>query len=217
MMEIISHRGYWKSFEEKNQFVSFKRSFSLGFGTETDLRDCDGEIVISHDIPLKNSNIISIDEFFELYKSNNIESTLALNIKSDGLQEILKEKLLAYKIENYFVFDMSIPDTRGYIRNDIKFFVRLSEVENTLIYKELAKGVWLDAFEGLWYSPEYIFELLYQNLKIAIVSFELHRRDHISHWQWIKDHKIHLHHNIILCTDLPEEAKTFFFENEIDK
>ena len=49
-MEILSHRGYWQCPEEKNQEVAFSRSFDLGFGCETDLRDYGGEIVISHDM-----------------------------------------------------------------------------------------------------------------------------------------------------------------------
>ena len=46
-MIILSHRGFWKTKDEKNTITSFKRSFDCGFGTETDLRDHDGEIVIS--------------------------------------------------------------------------------------------------------------------------------------------------------------------------
>ena len=40
LMMILSHRGYWK---EKNLPIAFERSFSLGFGTETDYK---GELVI---------------------------------------------------------------------------------------------------------------------------------------------------------------------------
>ena len=57
-MIILSHRGYWKDVNEKNQQVSFERSFSLGFGTETDIRDYKGELVISHDIA--DENCISV-------------------------------------------------------------------------------------------------------------------------------------------------------------
>ena len=32
-MIILSHRGYWKSEEERNQEVAFHRSFDLGYGT----------------------------------------------------------------------------------------------------------------------------------------------------------------------------------------
>ena len=63
-MEIISHRGYWKSVKEKNTEIAFSRSFALNYGTETDLRDCLGKLVISHDMP--NGNEIYFDEFLSL-------------------------------------------------------------------------------------------------------------------------------------------------------
>ena len=50
-MIILSHRGYWKSEKERNQEVAFHRSFDLGYGTETDIRDIQGKLVISHDMP----------------------------------------------------------------------------------------------------------------------------------------------------------------------
>ncbi len=50
-MQVISHRGYWKSAAEKNTTTAFARSFALGYGTETDVRDLNGELVISHDMP----------------------------------------------------------------------------------------------------------------------------------------------------------------------
>ena len=50
-MIILSHRGYWKKPDEKNLEVAFRRSFDLGYGTETDIRDCAGKILISHDMP----------------------------------------------------------------------------------------------------------------------------------------------------------------------
>lgn len=38
-MKIISHRGFWHNPSEKNTEMAFCRSFELGFGTETDVRD----------------------------------------------------------------------------------------------------------------------------------------------------------------------------------
>lgn len=209
-MEIISHRGFWETEEEKNAETSFQRSFINNYGTETDLRDLNGEIVISHNMPLLKDNPMTINDFFELYNKYSINKTLALNVKSDGLQEQLKSKLLEYNIQNYFVFDMSIPDTRGYIRNDINFYIRLSEIEKEIIFEDQTKGVWLDAFEGLWYDQKYLNQILEKNIKIAIVSFELHRRNHLSQWNWIKENDFHLHQNVILCTDIPNEANLFF-------
>lgn len=137
-MKIISHRGYWKNIKKKNTISAFKKSFELGFGTETDIRDFNGELVISHDIP--NSSIeelIYVDDFFKLYKSIGNNLPLALNIKSDGLQEMLKNLIIKYDISNYFVFDMSIPDTLGYMKKNINYFSRQSEFEITpSLYKE---------------------------------------------------------------------------------
>ena len=90
MMKILSHRGYWKEASEKNSVTAFLRSFNLNFGTETDLRDQNGEIVISHDIP-KNDSLL----FKNFLKAlNDKPLTLALNVKADGLAKELKKILI---------------------------------------------------------------------------------------------------------------------------
>ena len=95
-MKILSHRGFWKNSDEKNKFSSFERTIKNGFGTETDLRDYNGEIVISHDIA--NNNVLNLDHIFSLF--SDLELTLALNIKSDGLQKILKMRQGLEKFAN---------------------------------------------------------------------------------------------------------------------
>jgi glycerophosphoryl diester phosphodiesterase len=208
-MEIISHRGYWKSIEEKNSKAAFKRSFDMGFGTETDIRDYKGELVISHDIA--NSTCINLDSFLELYlKYNNPNLSLALNIKSDGLQTKLVEQLKESGIENYFVFDMSIPDTIGYLNNKTPFYSRQSEYEKTPVFYENCSGIWLDGFEGNWFNKDILIDHINKHKKIAIVSSELHKRDPEELWSFIKSNELHTEKNIILCTDIPGEAKQYF-------
>ncbi len=209
MMKIISHRGYWKSIKEKNSKVAFEKSFKLGFGTETDIRDFNGELVISHDIP--DVNCLELERFLELYvTSNNTDLTLALNIKSDGLQAKLLEQIKAFGIENYFVFDMSIPDTINYLINNTHFFSRQSEYEKTPVFYENCSGIWLDSFEGNWYNKDVVLNHLNEHKKVAIVSSELHKRDHKELWAFMRINKLHTNENIILCTDIPEEAKKYF-------
>lgn len=207
-MEIISHRGYWKDATEKNKLIAFKNSFLIGTGTETDFRDYKGELVISHDIP--TSENISVKSFFELYKSFNDNVCLAINIKADGLQRDLKKLLSEYNIENYFTFDMSIPDTIGYIKENIKFFSRQSEYEAVPAFYEDATGIWLDAFISNWYSADLIYNHLNNNKKVAIVSPELHKRSYFTFWEYLKKEKIHKEENVVLCTDYPKNAKAFF-------
>jgi len=211
IMTILSHRGYWKNEKKKNQITAFERSFSLGFGTETDIRDYKGELVISHDIADKNC--ISIEKFFEIYKSSNSDLPLALNIKADGLQAKLKELLNEYKITNYFVFDMSVPDGLHYIKEGIISFTRESEYEKSPSFYEDAQGVWLDEFYEHWIDLDVIKKHIENDKKICIVSPDLHKRDYIKEWQDYKDIEKNLGiDNLMICTDYPEEAREFFDE-----
>ncbi|MDB5448782.1 MAG: hypothetical protein JWQ97_4099, partial [Phenylobacterium sp.] len=50
-MRIISHRGYWREPSEKNSRTAFARTLEAGFGTETDVRDLVGQLVVAHDPP----------------------------------------------------------------------------------------------------------------------------------------------------------------------
>ncbi|WP_312062033.1 phosphodiesterase [Pantoea septica] len=209
-MEIISHRGYWKSPQEKNSLVAFERSFNLGFGTETDVRDYQGDLVISHDIPVGGE--MPLSDFLKLVDGESF--SLALNIKSDGLTEKLADCLSRYNIPNAFVFDMSVPDQLSYYRNGkISFFSRASEYEPKISLFEECHGVWLDAFISTWYDVDYIKKVLDVGKKVCIVSSELHKReDYYTLWSMLAHPELRGAENLILCTDMPEDAQRFFAE-----
>ena len=213
-MKILSHRGYWKSEDEKNTKIAFERSFQLGFGTETDIRDLNGELVISHDPPTIDCQYLTVADFFKIYKIWGDGLQLALNIKSDGLQRKLMQLIIDFNITNYFVFDMSIPDTIGFIKNNIKFFTRQSEYEIDPAFYIQADGVWLDEFNGHWIDDEVIQKHIKNGKKVCIVSPELHKRAYNIEWDnykniFLKDSE----HKISICTDLPEKANFFLNEN----
>jgi len=210
-MIILSHRGYWKESPEKNTRLAFERSFSLRFGTETDLRDRDGKLVISHD--MADAEAMPAEAFFDIYKRHGGHLPLALNIKADGLQGELKRLLTHYGIDNYFVFDMAVPDGLLYARQQFNTYTRHSEYEPTPAYYDLAQGVWLDEFNGHWLTDEVIEQHLARGKSLCIVSPDLHKRDHREAWQHYK----HLEKSIgrdriMICTDFPEQAREFFNE-----
>lgn len=210
-MIILSHRGYWETDLEKNQPISFERSFGLGFGTETDVRDYKGELVISHDIADEKS--ILVKDLFEIYSKYDNILPLALNIKADGLQIKLKQLLEEYNIMNYFVFDMSVPDGLGYLKQNIKAFTRESEYEKTPSFYDEACGIWLDEFKGHWIEKKIIENHIKNNKQICIVSSDLHKRDYKKEWQHYKEIEEELGiNNLLICTDYPEKAKEFFDE-----
>lgn len=50
-IEILAHRGWWTSREDQNSLDALTRALTAGFGVETDIRDCAGRLVVSHDMP----------------------------------------------------------------------------------------------------------------------------------------------------------------------
>ncbi|WP_255536823.1 hypothetical protein [Polynucleobacter sp. 86C-FISCH] len=193
---------------EKNTSIAFARAFECGFGIETDFRDLNGRLVVSHDVP--GSDALSIEDFITLYKATTNPGLMALNIKADGLQWLVKEMVKASGMKDYFVFDMSVPDMREYFSNGIPVFTRLSEYETPPAFLNASAGVWLDAFENEWYDIQVLNDLLKKKKLVAIVSPELHGRDHNYLWEFLKSNQLFKNPLISLCTDFPMEAKEYF-------
>ena len=207
-MKILSHRGYWKTDAEKNTDVAFRRSFELGFGTETDIRDHKGQLVVSHDPPLGEE--MTLEAFLMLYKSYDLKSALALNIKADGLQESLQTLLTEYDIQDYFVFDMSIPDTLGYLKRNMHTFTRMSDYELSPSCYEASTGIWIDCFESDWITESTIAPHLQAGKQVCLVSPDLHKRPYEAIWQRYLAMSCVNHPNLMLCTDFPEQARGLF-------
>lgn len=202
-MKILSHRGYWKEASEKNTPAAFLRSFGLGYGTETDVRDLNGEMVISHDLPV--GDVLSAKAVLRMAGTRPLP--LAINIKADGLAVPLAE-LFKDSPHEWFVFDMSIPDMRQHLNAGNPVYARMSEVEQAPAWLGEVKGIWLDAFKDIWYSGGVIQDLLRRGLTVCVVSPELHKRNHAPVWQML--HALRDEPNLMLCTDIPEDATRFF-------
>ncbi len=210
-MKIIAHRGMWQSPQEQNTRAAFKRALEHGFGIETDFRDCDGRLVISHDLP--NLRSLDAEIFFDLCNRHPNTDPHAINIKSDGLQALLETHLKQWSADRYFIFDMSIPDTLGYLRHQLNTFSRISEYENYQNFDGKTAGIWVDGFVGEWYTAELLQSYLQQGQSLAIVSPELHGRNYQSLWAMIKAIDAPKA-NLMLCTDLPLEARGYFNESD---
>lgn len=206
-MKFLCHRGYWTDPRDKNSWSALTQALKRGFGIETDIRDLDGRLVVSHDPP-SSKNAIEVGDLLAFYANLPHSPMLALNIKSDGLQTELGRLLLEHDIQRYFVFDMSIPDTLGYRKKEMQFAVRLSEFETENALYQNAQWVWLDGFNREWFTVDKIKELLSDDKSVAIVSPELHGRQHRNFWHSIREFSGS--EELYLCTDYLDEAMEFF-------
>lgn len=206
-IKIIAHRGFWKIESEKNTMLALERAIENGFGFETDLRDYAGKLVISHNPPCGNE--ITVESVFKLYSQKQADAMLALNIKADGLQEMVKELLDRYNIDNYFFFDMSVCDTIPYISQKLKIASRRSEYEAELPFYKDSTTVWLDFFMNDSLVVTETHKYLEDGRAVCIVSPELHGRDYRYVWNQLKNMN---NPYLYLCTDYPEEAYKFFNE-----
>lgn len=207
-MKILAHRGCWNTPKEKNTLAALHRALDNGFGIESDLRDYMGKLVISHN--MANADCPQADEIFQRLAKYQDRFCFAINIKADGLKDELARQLSAYKITNYFTFDMSIPQLVEYSKMGLVYFTRQSEVEPEPVMYEDAAGVWIDGFEGTdWITEALLQTHISQGKQVCLVSPELHQRKYIPFWQ-----KLSLFHlnwdNVILCTDKPVEAAKYF-------
>lgn len=210
-MDIIAHRGFWLDPAEKNSFTAFERALSNGYGIETDVRDESGELVIAHDIPSGGEE--TFREFLELYNRIGNKTQLAINIKADSLAGRVAELLVEYNVEDYFVFDMSVPDMRAYLQKNMHTYARLSEYESDSTLHESCIGMWLDEFEGHWITNELITGLIKNGKTACIVSPELHGRQYQSVWQQYRGLPESVAGGVSICTDFPDKAKEYFHGN----
>lgn len=207
-MKILAHRGVWRSPDEKNSLNALVGAFENKWGIETDIRDYRGKLIVSHDPADKDS--FSFEILLEKYSKLSYKPLLALNIKADGLYMMLADIFEKYGIdsENYFVFDMSVPQQYVYLDKNFTVYTRSSEFELDPAFMTQCKGVWLDQFTEGNHILENLAALLETGKNICVVSPELHGRDHKDVWGWL--HQFKNQDNLYICTDKPHEAEAFF-------
>lgn len=208
-MRILAHRGYWNQHLEKNSPEALRKAIELGYGLESDVRDYAGKLVISHNIADEASQ--DAEEVFRWLHEFRDRSCFAINIKADGLKDLLKRHLETYRISNYFLFDMSVPQMVEFREMGLSYFTRQSEVEPTPCLYDDAAGVWVDGFwSTAWITKKLLEGHLRAGKAICLVSPELHgSKDYPAFWETIRQY--HLEESrMFLCTDRPDEAGRFF-------
>lgn len=204
----LAHRGLWTGPAQRNTLPAFRAAFERGWGVELDVRDLAGDLVVSHDPPVHGA--LPFSALVDLYLEHDAPGCLAVNVKADGLERMVADALAEVDRDRWFGFDMSVPDALGYARRALPLFTRHSDVEaEPALYAE-ADGVWLDDFGGGWISEEIVAGHLAAGKRVAVVSPELHGRDHTPAWGDWRSWDVWSSSDVLLCTDLPVEAEETF-------
>lgn len=193
---IYCHRGIWECKENQNTTSAIAAAVDRGMAVETDIRDLNGELVISHDAPSSPNN-----DVLDLLKLN---ATTALNIKSDGLLKLdfpSVQRLL--KGVNSFAFDGSIPEMLNFRKANLPHALRISEYEQELSWE--TPYIWLDAFISDWWIEGELLNKFSEKHFVVVVSPELHGRQHLKVWDKVIEQISDGNHNLGVCTDLPDE------------
>jgi hypothetical protein len=206
-LEILAHRGYWTDRSERNALSAFSRAFANGWGAEVDVRDLDGRLVVSHDAPGRGA--LAFADVVAAHAASGAPGQLAVNVKADGLQELLDGELAASEAR-WFAFDMSVPDALVSVRRGLPVFTRHSDVEPVPCLYDDSVGVWLDDFAGGWLDEHAVAGHLAAGQRVAVVSPELHGRDHRPAWAEWRSWPVWDSPDVLLCTDHPAEALEVF-------
>ena len=191
MIKPIAHRiSDFESLEKVPQDV----------GIEFDVHAYGDKLVIAHDA---FSSGILFNEFVQ--KASN--RFLAVNIKEEGIEEKVLEIVFASKCENFFLFDVSVPQLFRLGKNFSKHLAfRCSQLEK-IDYeycRNYAEFLWLDTFDGtFWPKKELIVDLKRLSYRICFVSPELHRPpigDHLIYQNKLLEFESIIGNKDLICT-----------------
>lgn len=195
---ILCHRGLWFTQNEQNSRKAISRAMEDGYGIEIDIRlNSRGTAIVAHDY--FNKHDITVKEVLEF--SHSCKSILAINIKCDGMVNIIKK--LNYDSKRVFFFDMSFPEKILYEKSGLITAERVSEYER--LERKKKSVLWVDCFESIWYDYNQLNDFTKIFDQVILVSPELHQRNVDNLRSMLKNNLKHIinFEKIYVCTDFP--------------
>jgi hypothetical protein len=146
------------------------------FGIEFDVREGPhGKLIVTHD-PWTHGP--TLDDFLK----HCHHAFYIVNIKCEGIEHHVLERLYSHGIHNFFLLDCSFPMIHKLATmGENRLAVRISEYEDMSTARRMqgrVEWIWMDAFQALIYDDEYCAELHQLGYKICLVSPELQKQPH---------------------------------------
>lgn len=146
---------------------------SKAYGVEIDVRSYGGKLVVDHE-PFVAA--VSLEDWLAEYA----HKFLIVNIKEEGLEEVIQKQLDFFGVKDWAFLDQSFPFLVKFLRlGQTRTMVRISEYENISTAVGLflrPDWVWLDSFLGQWYCAQDLERISEFGYRIMVVSPELQAR-----------------------------------------
>lgn len=174
-MKIVQHR-----INTSKQLESVPSTY----GIEVDVRYHASDLVLDHDpFDHHTKNPETLRSFLKTW---NHEGPLILNIKTEGIEKSCIELMELHSIKSWFFLDLSMPyfvkyslsaanqTISGFSPNNLAVrFSQYEPIEYALAFKNKARWVWVDCFDGEPMDQGSLDKLKQNGFKICLVSPEL--------------------------------------------
>jgi hypothetical protein len=174
------------------------KNLDQNFGAEVDIRSFNKKLILNHE-PFKKAVLLNS----YLKKFNH--KFLILNVKEEGIENIILNYVKKFKINNYFLLDVTIPKIFQFIKTKKKsnICLRISKFENlsnlNFFHKKI-NWVWVDTFDNK--IPLNFKEIKYysKRFKLCLVSPELVKTNDINLKKFIKINRYKLNFFSAVCS-----------------
>ena len=168
------------------------------FGVEVDVRSINKKLILNHEPFLK---ALSLDTFLKKFN----HKFLILNVKEEGIENLILNFVKKNRIKNYFLLDVTFPKIFQFIKNKKKnnFCLRISKFEklNQLnFFNKKIEWIWVDTFDNKIPLNINDLEVYSKKFKLCLVSPELVKTNNISITKFIKINKYKLNFFSAVCS-----------------
>ena len=168
------------------------------FGVEVDVRSINKKLILNHE-PFQKAT--SLDTFLKKFN----HKFLILNVKEEGIENLILNYVKKNRIKNYFLLDVTFPKIFQFIKNNKKnnLCLRISKFEklNQLnFFNKKIEWIWVDTFDNKIPLNINDLEGYSKKFKLCLVSPELVKTNNIDVIKFIKINKYKLNFFSAVCS-----------------
>jgi hypothetical protein len=200
-IKICCHRGLWKTIEEQNSIMAIKKGIEHFGSVEIDIILHEEKLLVAHDTEslklASNLNELELDD----------TGIYFLDIKSKNISNKIPQKYS--NIKNIFFINVDKSEHKKYKERNLQV-MRVYNLSGEERIQNKSENIIID----FWTNPENIekhISSLEEHIgNILVISPEVHHLKPDIVWKALKELRLQKDRSVFICTDLIEEAKSYF-------